>query len=369
MATKNSWQWPQRLVLVNYSPEVAVSNGTWAKMLADDTGMKVDLPVEEDLVKRYLGVREGIYDLVPGFSNETAQMFVSERDFAGQTPFAMGIIWSYSKSNSGFIVNGRSPVREPHDIKPGTKMVDPSAFIGLRFYHALLAWAQVDRKDIVWVPAQNIEEVGEFIASGKAEVAFATPTSKATKIAAKGPDGIHWVELNAEKDPAGAARFSEIYPLAQFGIVPDGAEPTAAGTWGTESINYYLVSGIADTELMCRLVAWLDNNYSRYAPLHKDNRFRSCETLLKGLKHTFIPLHPGLIKYLQEKSLWSAGHEKREKRKLALVESYRKAFDEALIAARKQGIHDAASPEWQAYWDKSCKTKGLEPFKQYPGLD
>ncbi|RJQ38579.1 MAG: hypothetical protein C4555_04850 [Dehalococcoidia bacterium] len=369
MATKADWNWPAKLVLVNYSEEVAVSNGTWGKMLGTDTGMTVDLPMESDLVKRYDGVNRGIYDLVPGFSNETAQMFVSERDFSGQTPFAMGIVWAYSKSNSGFIVNGKSPIREPHDIKPGTKMVDPSAFIGLRFYHALLAWAQVDRKDIEWVPAQNIEEVGELIGSGKAEVAFATPTSKATKIAAKGSDGIHWVELNAEKDPEGAARFAVIYPLAQFGIVPEGAEPTAAGTWGTESINYYLAKGEADLKLAYHLVEWLDTSYTRYAPLHKDNRFRSRETLLKGLRHTFIPLHPGLINYLKETNLWSDAHERREQRKLALVSGYRAAFDEALVAAKKQGINDTSSADWQAFWDNFRKTKGLEPFKQYPGLD
>lgn len=369
MAKEHSWHWPTKLTLVNYSEEVAVSNGTWVKLLAQDSGMAVEMPVETDLVKRYLGVSRGVYDLVPGFSNETAQMLASERDFAGQTPFTTGIVWSYSKSNSGFIVNGKSPIREPHDIKPGTKMVDPSAFIGLRFYHALLAWAQVDRKDIAWVPAQNIEEVGEFIASGKAEVAFATPTSKATKIAAKGPDSIHWVDLNAEKDPAGAARFAEIYPLAQFGIVPDGAEPTAAGTWGTESINYYLSAGKADRELVYHLVEWLDTAYARYAPLHKDNRFRSRETLLKGLKHTFIPLHPELIEYLKDKNLWSNAHDKREKRKLALVNGYHAAFSEALVAANKQGIADAANPDWHPFWDKFVRTKGLEPFKQYPGLE
>lgn len=369
MVAKPSWHWPAKLTLVNYSPEVTVSNETWGKLLAGDTGMTVAMPVEDDLVKRYEGVTRGLYDLVPGFSNETAQMFVSERDFTGKTPFTTGIVWTYSKSNSGFIVNGKAPIYEPHDIKPGTKMVDPSAFISLRFYHALLAWAQVDRKEIEWVPAQNIEEVGGLISSGKASVAFATPTSKATRIAAKGPSGIHWVELNAEKDPAGAARFAKIYPLAQFGIVPDGAEPTAAGTWGTESINFYLAKAEADRELVYHLALWLDTNYARFEPLHKDNRFRSRETLLKGLKHTFIPLHPGLIEFLKEKGSWSDSHEKREKRKLALVAGYRKAFDEALKAAKKQGITDATSPDWQAYWDEFRKTKGLEPFKQHPGLE
>jgi hypothetical protein len=331
--------------------------------------MVVNLPVEPEMVKRYMGAGQGLYDLVPGFSNETAQMLTSERDFTGQTPYTPGIVWAYSKSNSGFIVNGEAPYREPHDIKPGTKMVDPSAFIGLRFYHALLAWAQVDRKDIEWVPAQNIEEVGELISSGKASIAFATPVSKATRIAAKGPSGIHWIELNAEKDPAGAARFAEIYPLAQFGIVPEGADPSAAGTWGTESINYYLAAAPADSEMIYHLTEWLDANHSKFAPLHKDNRFRSRETLLKGLKHTFIPLHPGLIKFLREKGLWSDLHEKREQRKLALVTGYREAFDEALNTAKKQGIADAASPKWPDFWEIFRNNKGLEPFKQYPGLE
>ena len=138
-------------------------------------------------------------------------------------------------------------------INTNSKIVDVSSFLGTRFYHALLAWAEVNQADIDWVPAHSIGEVAEMITSGKAEIAYATPKSDTVRVAAKGPAGIHWIELNAKEDPKGAARFSEVYPLAQFGIIPEGEEPTAVGTWGTESINYFLAAAEADLYLLMEI--------------------------------------------------------------------------------------------------------------------
>ena len=367
MAGNTTWHWPDKLTLVNWSQVSVESNSGWAHLLSEDTGMEVRLPVENDLVRRFRGVGDGHYDLVPGYSNETGQMMASDKVFISEMPFAVGIVWAYSKSNSGFIVNGNVPIRTPYDIKPGIKIPD---IVGARFYQALFAWAEVNQTDIDWVPARSIDEVGELIASGKADIAFATPTSKATRTSARGPAGIHWIELNAEEDPEGATRFSEIYPLVQFGIIPEGGEPTAAGTWGTESINYFLAAASADTELVYRLARWLDGNYHRFAPLHPDNRFRSREVLLKGLVHTFIPLHPGLIRYLDEKGLWSEPHAKRERYKEELVSSYRQAYQGALRAAQEKGIKvDSESQAWQDFWHKYRQAQGLTPFKQFLGLE
>lgn len=366
--TKNtSWCWPDKLTLVNWSQVAVESNSGWARLLSDDTGMEVRLPVENDLVRRFRGVADGHYDLVSGYSNETSQMLASDKGFVMEPPFAVGILWAYSKSNTGFIVKGDVPIRTPHDIKSGTKIVD---LIGTRFYHALLAWAEVKQTDIDWVSAGSMDEIGELIALGKADIAFANPTSKTARIAAEGPAGIHWIELNAEEDPEGAARFSEIYPLVRFGIIPEGGEPTAAGTWGTEGINYLLAAASADTELVYRLARWFDENHNRFAPLHSDNRFRSREVLLKGLVHTFIPLHTGLIRYLSEKGLWSEAHTRRELRKEELASSYRWAYREALRAAKEERITiNSESKAWQDFWHKYRQARGLAPFKQFCGLD
>lgn len=370
MAENKAWHWPDKLTQVNWSQVTVASNSGWARLLSEDTGMKVHLPVEADLVRRFRGVGDGDYDMVPGYSSETAQMLASDKAFAGEPPFAVGIVWAYSKSNSGFIVNGNVPIRTPHDIRPGTKMVDVSSFLSTRFYQALLAWAEVKQADIDWVPAHSTPEVAELVASGKAAIAYATPHSNTARTAARGPAGIHWIELNAEEDPEGAARFSEVYPLAQFGVIPEGAEANAAGTWGTESINYFLATASADTGLIYRLAKWFDENYDRFAPMHPDNRFRSRQVLLKGLVHTFIPLHPGLISYLDEKGLWTEAHARRESGKEELVSRYREAYRAALRVAKEQGVTgDPKSQAWQDFWYQYRQGQRLKPFRQFPGLD
>lgn len=363
--------WPETISLVTWSESAAASNRGWAELLATDTGAQVEVVIEPDLVKRFDGVGRGVYDMVPGFSNETSLMLGADKDFAdgGARPYEPGIVWSYSRSNSGFFVRGGAPIHHPRDIRPGTHIVDPSSFLGVRVYDALLAWAGVSRADIDWVPVGSTQEIVAAVSQGRADLAFAIPTSPTSRAAEESSPGLHWIELNSATDPDGAARFQAVYPLVHFGVIPNGAVASAVGTWGTESINYLITRAGDSSDLVYRLAGWFDANQPRFAAAHPDNRFRSREVLLEGLKHSFIPVHAGLIRYLNELGLWTTAHEKRQAANRELAARYRQAFGEALVTADSRGIRTAAdNPAWVGLWrDWKAKAK-LPEIKVFAGL-
>ncbi len=363
--------WPEKISLVTWSEVGAASNRGWADLLAADTGGSVEIVVEPDLVKRFDGVGRGVYDLVPGFSNETSLMLGADKAFAevNAGPYEPGIVWSYSRSNSGFFVRGGAAIYHPGEIRPGTKIVDPSSFLGVRVYDALLAWAGVSREEIDWVPVNSTQEIVAAVSEGRADLAFAIPTSPTSRAAEDGPQGIHWIELNSAADPDGAARFQAIYPLVHFGVVPDGGVPSATGTWGTESINYLITRAAASDDFVHRLAGWFDANQPRFAETHPDNRFRTLEILLQGLAHSFIPCHAGLVRYLTELGLWTAAHQKRQAANRDLAARYRQAFGEARAKAEAQGVETAtANPAWISLWNDWKQKAKLPEIKVFSGL-
>ncbi len=343
--------WPPVITLVTWSEVGVKSNRGWADLLAADSGSRVEIVVEPDLKKRFYGVSRGTYDLVVGYSNESSLMLTADKGFSGDGPFAAGIVWAYNKSNSGFFARGDTQIFTPADVVPGTRIVDVSSFLGTRLYEALLAWAGVSHADIDWVPAHSTTEIVAKVSGGEADLAFAIPTSPTARGAAEGPRGIHWIDLNSAADPEGAARFREVYPLVHFGVMGDDGVASAAGRWGTEGINYFLAAAEMDTGLAAGLARWFDRNRERYLKTHRDNRFRTREVLLKGLGHTFIPCHPGLIDYLGETRNWTAAHRSRQAENLELADAYRRAFAEALAAAARAGIGASVSNSvWMEFW-------------------
>ena len=123
MTQARTWQWPPDLRMVTWSALGAASNRGWADAFMETTGRKVRLAIEPDVVNRFKWTASGMFHLLAGFTNETSLMLAAERDFAVRDagPFPVRIVWSYSKSNSGFFTGLDSGIKTPCDIKPGTK--------------------------------------------------------------------------------------------------------------------------------------------------------------------------------------------------------------------------------------------------------
>jgi TRAP-type uncharacterized transport system substrate-binding protein len=375
---RGRWQWPARLNIVSWTGVGVDCSRSWSSILEADEDIRVQVAPEFDTVNRFRWLKNGLFDLTAGAPSETSQMLMADRRYAVRDggPFQVRAVWSHSKGNAGFFVRGDSKIKTPHDIKPGTRIVNMVYVASTRIVDALLNWAQVDKKDIVWVDCQNSVENYKAVVEGKADLGFSFPTSPTMREAAKNPPGIKWIELNAEKDPEGAKRFRKVDPLVNFGIIPEGGVESAVGVWGTEGINLELTNEKTDPIFVYNLAKWMDENYERYKGLHPENRFRTRPSLLEALKHTFIPCHEGLIQYLKDQKVWTPAHDKRQAQNVELVTAYCNAFRGAILKADSTGLPVAVDnqertrfPEWAAFWENYRTEAKLPEFKLFTDLN
>lgn len=365
-------QWPEQLSFIVW-PGAADSVRTWTSVFSADTGVKINIVPENDIVKRFRGVKYGTFDFTAGFGNETSQMLSGNKEFVYRDsgPFPVRIIWSWSRSASGFYVRADSGIRSPHDIVPGTRIADMRPFLSsIRIVEALLAWAGLTMNDVTWVPVKSTREAAEGVISGRIDLSFGVPSSTPVLEAAKSPPGIDWIELNRDKDPEGAKRFKRLYPLINFGPMPPDSPASSAGKWLTEGINYLVGHRDQTVNFVYNFVRWLDINYPRYKDLHPDNLSRNFETLVRGLSFTYIPVHDGLITYLKEKFVWTEAHERRNRANNALVERYCEAYQRAIEAADARNMMvSPENAEWVKFWQDYKKELGLPAFRVFEGLD
>jgi hypothetical protein len=371
MAYEN-FKWPERFNVVSWFGVGVDVSRSWGEIMTRDTGMKVRVGGEFDTVNRFrwVGPLE-VFDMTGGSPGETSQMLMGDRKYATRDggPFPLRVVWTHSRGNSGFFTRKGSPIKVPQDIKPGTKVCDMLPYVAAtRVFDGLLAWAGVSRDDIEWVPVHSSVENWQAVIDGRAELSFSFPTSPTQWDAYNTETSTDWIDLNAEKDPDGAKRFREWDPLVNFGeILPVGV-PSAKGKWGTAGINLEITRAGVDPALVYNVAKWFNENYARYTEGHPENQYRTLETLLEGLKHTYMPCHEGLITYLKELGVWTPAHDKRQAENIALVDRYIAEYDKVMTMADAKSVWvSPESPEWVEMWN-DYKAKNIPPFILFEDL-
>lgn len=368
----SSYKWPEPLKAMGWTGLGENILKSWTALLAAETGIKVTITGTPDTVTRFRAIHHGEADFTAGGAGELARMLEAVQRYAGRDtgPFQLRVVWVQSRSNSGFFVRGDSPIRTIYDIKPGVRMPDMRTYIEDQpIVDAIIAWAKVKEKDVIWVPAENAAHKAELVVEGKADIAFAIPTAESIKKAESNPYGIRWIDLNPETDPEGAKRFWAVKPLITFGPIFSGV-PSSLGHWGTCGTSLYFTKEQTDTEFIYHLSKWLDMNYPRFKDLHPWNEFMRRDILLEELKRTFVPCHEGLIKYLRELGLWTPAHDRRQTTNIELVSRYCTAYDEAITVADKKHIPiEPKSTPWVELWENYKEKLGLPPFRVFQHLN
>lgn len=369
---RKEYRWPGEYRMITWLGTSALAAHSWADLLSEDTGMKMHIGGTTMTVNRFRWLRSGLSQQTEGTPSETSQMVMADRKYAVRDggPFPVRVLWIKSKGNATFFTRGDSKIRTPHDIKPGTRITDMNPYVAAtRVVDGLLAWAQVSHEDIKWVPVYSSDENIGAVVEGKADVCFSMPATTQAHAAAATPLGIACVETNAEADPEGARRFRECDPLVNFGIIPQDVLACAGGKWGTQGLNLELTSAREDPEQVCHIARWLDENFERYKDRNVVNRFRTREWLMKALEETFVPVHEGLKMYLKELGLWTAKHEKRDRKNLEILERYQTEFHKTIWAADDRGLDLVPeNEEWLRLWE-SHRDKNLPPIKLWANLE
>jgi len=369
---EEEWQWPDKLAQIcGTGVGVAATTG-YTSALAADTGISIRLVPEGNTQLRFKWVNDGTFFSVSEAPTMVADVMEAKLGHAVRDggPFQIRLLWSYSMSESGFIVRGDSDIVDVNDIKPGVSMVDFAFIPAFKegFPAAILAWAQVDPDDITWVPAGSYGAAMRMISGGQADLCMAFPASPDTLEAAAAPHGIRFVNFPIDEDPEGGKRFLEVWPIIGFGEMTQGPPDAIVGITSTRANTGTYVVADADTELVYHYAKWLDENYDLYKDNHVWNQYMTLDTAMDILETCFIPAHDGLIKYLKEKGLWTAAHDARQAQNVELITRWVEAYQATIDMADDQGI--VVSPEneeWMELWEN--QKKDLPRFKMFIGLE
>jgi TRAP-type uncharacterized transport system substrate-binding protein len=378
MVARNGYNWPEYFnvgALIAPGLNTPEVDRNWTPVLAEDTGMKVHVTYvsANNKATKFKWMRYGIVDICDGGAYEFSQMLRGERYFADRDTgaFPVRVVWVFSKYDSGFIVRGDSHIKDIYDIKPGVRVVDMRSYLDSQTnVEGLLRWAGIQdlEKDVTWVPAHSTEEKAQLVVDGKADIAFAVPTSPSIYEAEKNPHGIRWIDLNGQKDPEGAERFHEKCVLMDFDLMFRGVQ-SCRTHWGMVGTDQFCCRAEADTELIYNLVKWFDENWARYKDSHFWLEQTTLKNLMKKLDTTFIPCHDGLVKYLKELGLWTDAHEERQKGNLDLISRYCVATQEAhRLADEKRIAVFADNPAWVDLWENYRDKQDLPAIKFLPSL-
>jgi len=285
-------------------------------------------------------------------------------------PWPVRTLWIHDLTDGGFIVRGDSPIKEPKDIKPGTRFATwngPSS--PLKENRGLIAWAGLKESDIVWVDAGRSYDIKRLISDGEVDIAFIRGPDSVTVFELYASlKGIQWVNLDPSKDPQGAKRFQQVDPFYALSPI-HSTRKEALGIWGTTDYGAQVVNEKLGVDFAYNLVKWLDENYSRYKDLYPSNQFMNLDNLMEMLATTHIPVHDGLIKYLKEKGKWTPAHDARQKVNLDLLNKYIDAYPKAVaLAAHKGEKVDPANREWQKLWTQYKIDNKIPKFVMHSSL-
>ena len=284
-------------------------------------------------------------------------------------PWPAGLVWIDSLASTGFMVRGNCMIFKPEDIKPGTRIaVWNNSSAVLSPFRSLLAWAGVAEEDIVWVNTGSYDACPRAVVEGRADIAMAAPVTPAVMEASSAPSGIRYISMNPTDNPKGAAAFLALSPLYDFGPIAAGPK-SAIGTWAISKYKYLGAKLDTDAELIYRLVKWLDENYALYKDNYASNTNMTFQDVLTALQNTFVPVHPGLVKYLIEKDVWNADYEKRNQTNTALFKKYIDSYAEAMRQAAAKGIEvKPNNPAWIEFWENFKKTNGIPLIRMHVSL-
>jgi hypothetical protein len=183
------------------------------------------------------------------------------------------------------------------------------------------------------------------------------------------PSGIKWIQMDAAADPEGAKRFLVVMPTFAFGVNESGAK-SSIGMKGIATISTWLTRDQTDPEMIYQMTKWLGSNYSKYSTLNPYLLNYKIDVVMEAVNTSFVPVHPGLIKYLKEAGKWTAANDTRQAANVALVNKYVDAYAAALKAAEAKGIaiDPKADSDWSKFWAQYKKDQKLPVPACYPGL-
>lgn len=218
---------------------------------------------------------------------------------------------------------------------------------------AFLAFVGLTRDDVEAIMFPTYANTMSSLARGEADASCTTTTPSHVYELAESPRGIRW--LNVPQDDAeGWKRLREVAPFFQ-----PYTETVGAGISEENPVNIFAyrypvltVRGDMDEDAVYNYIKALDETYGLYkdatAVMHRWDLEEA------GTPAIDVPFHPGAIRYLEEKGIWTEEHQAWNDQRLARLNALRDAWKDAVAEGE-----DKSDEEFAEIWEDH-RTQALQ---------
>lgn len=357
-STQKAYDWP-KVFIVNSTSSGSSAYAqclAWATLLETDSGMSIRLMPEDSNNTKFRNVKNGDTHCMYDSITDTANLLQATHGFqtADGGPFPVRNLWIDNVQTALMVVRGDSDIQSIDDINEKTKLAcwaDPS-MEGVIAATAAMVGCEVSDLNIIECSAYT--DMIKMVVDGSAEVCpYITSTSSALIEAAAGPKGIKVLDFDPNKYPEKCAAWQTVFPTHSFSQAVTGYEG-AIGKYGYSPYSGLWCSADLDTELVYNMTKYFIENEEKIVPTHSLFEFYWNLDFYKGFADkTCIPLHEGVIKYLEEIGQWDDKNADRQEYNVKLVDWYTDLYKEAIEAAKSKGITvGIQGDEWTNFWEQ-----------------
>jgi TRAP transporter TAXI family solute receptor len=219
---------------------------------------------------------------------------------------------------------------------------------------AFLAFAGLTRDDVQAITFPTYGAAMSSVAQNQADASCTTTTPSQVYELEQSPRGIRWLDV-PPNDKDGWKRLQAVAPFFQ-----PIKETTGAGISEKNPVNLLayrypimVVRADMNDKTAYAVTKALDETYGMYKDATKIMpRWKLSEA---GTPAIDAPFHPGAIRYLKEKGIWTAEHQKWNDQRLARLNTLRSAWTKALAEGKGKSEEEFAKI-WDQHREKALKS-------------
>lgn len=219
---------------------------------------------------------------------------------------------------------------------------------------AFLSFAGLTRKDVEAITFPTYAAAMSSVAQNQADASCTTTTPSQVYELEQSPRGILWLDV-PPNDKEGWKRLTAVAPFFQ-----PIKETVGAGISEQKPVNllayrYPIMAVRADMDdkTAYAIIKALDETFGMYKDATKVMpRWNLQES---GTPAIDAPFHNGAIRYLKEKGIWKAEHQKWNDQRLARLNALRGAWTNALAEGKGKSEEEFAQI-WDQHREKALKT-------------
>lgn len=211
---------------------------------------------------------------------------------------------------------------------------------------AILAFAGLSRDDVEAVMFPTHGAAMSSLVEDRADATCTTTTASQLYELEESSRGIRWVDIPAD-DEEGWARMNQVAPVFQSFRETIGAGLSEESPANMLAYRYPIIVAMADRdeEEVYQFIKSLDESYDLYRDATAAIHRWAIED--SGVPPIDIPFHPGAIRYMEEKGLWSEQMQTWNDNRLARLEALKQAWD-SLLNEEPDLEGDALAERWEA---------------------